>query len=336
MRDSMMKLLLCLLAMCVLTGAVASAQNRNKPIQNARDGGIDFQIQGEYSGVIKEAEGDGQKVGVQVIAQGDGKFLAVVHVGGLPGDGWNGEKKKEVAGKLAGDPAAAEFIDSEEQVRGVIQDGVLRVTDADDKPLGTLKKVIRKSRTLGKKPPENAVVLFDGKNADAFKGGRMTSDGCLMHGCTSKQLFDSFDLHLEFQLSFMPFARGQGRSNSGCYVQGRYEVQVLDSFGLKGKNNECGGIYSVKDPDLNMCYPPLSWQTYDVEYTAAEYEGGKKVKNAKMTVYHNGVLVHRDVELPKGTTAHPVKEGPEPGPIYLQNHGNPLKYRNIWVVPVDR
>ena len=140
----------------------------------------------------------------------------------------------------------------------------------------------------------------------------------------------------EFQLSFMPYARGQGRSNSGCYMQGRYEVQVLDSFGLKGKNNECGGIYSIKDPDLNMCYPPLSWQTYDVEYTAAKYEGDRKVKDALMTVRHNGVLVHRDVELPKGTTAHPTKEGPEPGPIYLQNHGNPLKYRNIWVVPVDR
>ena len=334
MRDSMTKLLPCLLTVCVFTSAVASAQNRNQPILNAKDGGVDFEIQGEYSGVIKESADDEQKIGVQVIAQGDGKFHAVVHIGGLPGDGWDGKEKKEVDGKLV--DGVATFVDSEDQARGVIQKGVLRVSDADGKLMGTLKKVVRKSTTLGKTPPENAVVLFDGKNADAFKGGRMTSDGCLMHGCTSKQLFGSFNLHLEFQLSFMPYARGQGRSNSGCYMQGRYEVQVLDSFGLKGKNNECGGIYSIKDPDLNMCYPPLSWQTYDVEYTAAKYEGDRKVKNALMTVRHNGVLVHRDVELPKGTTAHPTKEGPEPGPIYLQNHGNPLKYRNIWVVPVDR
>jgi hypothetical protein len=130
----------------------------------------------------------------------------------------------------------------------------------------------------------------------------------------------------------MPYARGQGRANSGCYLQGRYEVQILDSFGLEGKNNECGGIYTIKDPDVNMCFPPLAWQTYDIDYTAAKYdESGKKTAHARMTVKHNGVLIHENVELTKATTAAPVKEGPEPGPIYIQDHGNPIRFRNIWV-----
>jgi hypothetical protein len=176
-------------------------------------------------------------------------------------------------------------------------------------------------------------VLFDGSTADKFEGGRMTEDGLLMEGATSKQKFQSFRLHLEFRLPFQPFDRGQGRGNSGFYAQGRYEVQILDSFGLKGEDNECGGIYRVARPAVNMCYPPLAWQTYDVEFTAARFKDGKKVANARMTVRHNGVVIHEDVEIPATTVAAPVgREGPEPGPVYLQDHGNPVRFRNIWVV----
>lgn len=163
----------------------------------------------------------------------------------------------------------------------------------------------------------------------------MTDDGLLMEGATSKQKFQSFRIHLEFRTPFQPFARGQGRGNSGFYAQGRYEVQILDSFGLEGMDNECGGIYTVARPRLNMCFPPLSWQTYDVEFHAAEYEDGKKVKDAQMTVIHNGVVIHKGQEIPHATTAAPVPEGPEPGPIFLQNHGNPVRFRNIFVVPLD-
>ena len=130
----------------------------------------------------------------------------------------------------------------------------------------------------------------------------------------------------------MPNERGQGRANSGFYSQGRYEVQILDSFGLTGENNECGGIYSIKKPDVNMCFPPLTWQTYDVDFTAAKYDAsGKKTADARITVKQNGVVIHDNVALPKATPAAPVAEGPEPGPIYLQDHGNPIRFRNIWV-----
>ena len=133
----------------------------------------------------------------------------------------------------------------------------------------------------------------------------MTEDKLLMQGVISKDTFGSHSLHIEFRLPYQPEARGQGRGNSGIYVQGRYECQMLDSFGLEGKQNECGGLYSVKAPDLNMCLPPLAWQTYDIDYTAAEYKDGKLATNPRVTIRHNGVVIHDDVELPgnRNTTA---------------------------------
>jgi hypothetical protein len=288
----------------------------------------DFAIQGEYVVEVK-SEGETKKIGVQVIALGSGKFHAVGHIGGLPGDGWDQQGKKEADGELK--DGAVHFKD--EKGSATIKDGVLTIHNADGVEVGNGRKIKRESPTLGAKPPSGAVVLFDGTTADGWQNGRISEDGLLMEGCTSKQTFQSHKLHIEFLLPYMPEARGQGRGNSGLYLQGRYEVQMLDSFGLAGKNNECGGIYSIKDPDVNMCFPPLSWQTYDVEFTAARYdESGKLLENARMTILHNGVVVHKDVELPKTTTAAPVKAGPEPGPVYLQNHGNPVRYRNIWVV----
>lgn len=288
----------------------------------------DFPVQGEYVGEIK-ADNDTLKIGAQIIALGGGKFTGVGYIGGLPGDGWNQTDKVEIDGE--GKDGVATF--KKDDVTSTIKDGVLTV-EAGGVKLGELKRVLRKSSTLGAKPPEGATVLFDGKNADEWEGGKV-DNGLLVQGTTSKRKFGSHKIHIEFLLPYMPEDRGQGRGNSGIYVQGRYEVQMLDSFGLAGKNNECGGLYSVKDPDLNMCYPPLSWQTYDIDYTAAKFDSaGKLTANPRITVLHNGVVVHKDVELPgeRSTTAAPSKPGPEPGPIHLQDHGNPLRYRNIWVV----
>ncbi len=294
------------------------------------DAGDDYALQGEYSGSIKAGDGE-VKLGVQVIALGDGKFRAVAYPGGLPGDGW----KKELLNFQAEaerDGDAIRF-SLPGQGSGELTSSRISIKNSEGDVIGDIPKVTRKSTTLGKMPPKDAVVLFDGSTADHFEGGRLSDDKLLMEGVTSKELFGSFKLHLEFRLPFQPFARGQGRGNSGCYMQGRYETQILDSFGLKGEHNECGGVYTISPPAVNMCFPPLAWQTYDVDYTAATYDdAGKKVKHARMTVLHNGVKVHDNLELDHATTAHPVKEGPEPGPIYLQNHGNPVRFRNIWVL----
>jgi hypothetical protein len=193
--------------------------------------------------------------------------------------------------------------------------------------------VERKSPTLGEKPPEGAIVLFDGTSADAFEGGKLDGE-LLVQGATSKQKFGSHKVHIEFRTPYQPEDDSQGRGNSGVYLQGRYEVQILDSFGLKGEQNEAGGIYSVAKPKVNMALPPLAWQTYDIDFTAAKYDGDKLVENPRITVKHNGVVIHDNVELPgdRNTTAAPVAAGKEPGPLYLQDHGNPVRFRNVWVV----
>jgi hypothetical protein len=291
----------------------------------------DYALQGEYTGMLDTPDGK-QKFGVQVIAQGGGVFDVVGFHGGLPGDGWNGEHHVRVDDVKA-ENGTLSFKDKHGS--GELKDGVIICTLAgSNKPSGKLRRVVRKSPTLGAKPPKGAVVLFDGSSADAFQGGRMTDDGLLMEGATSHQKFGDHKIHIEFRLPYQPQDRGQARGNSGIYVQGRYEVQMLDSFGLEGKDNECGGIYTVRKPNENMCLPPLQWQTYDIDFTAAKYDDGKLVSPPKMTVRHNGVLIQENVELDptQGTRAAPVKAGPEPGPVYLQNHGCPVRYRNIWVV----
>jgi hypothetical protein len=143
-------------------------------------------------------------------------------------------------------------------------------------------------------------------------------------------------MHLEFRTPYMPQARGQGRGNSGVYIQGRYEVQVLDSFGLEGADNECGGLYKQRAPLVNMAFPPLAWQTYDIDFTAPRFDAaGKKTHNARITVRHNGVVVHNDVEI-TAKTGGGAPEGREARPIKLQDHGNPVHYRNIWIVERNR
>lgn len=280
----------------------------------------DYGIQGEYSGML-----DGKKTGVQVIALGGGKFDAVLYRGGLPGDGWSGKKNEIDRGSAVRADAAVKLTLAGQT--GTVAGGKLTLGT------GTLDRVERKSPTMGAAMPAGGIALFDGTNADAWDGQGMSEDKLLKQGQNSKQKFQSYTVHLEFMLAYKPDARGQERGNSGFYNQSRYEVQVLDSFGLEGRDNECGGIYSVKAPDLNMCLPPLQWQTYDIEFTAAKFDAsGKKTAHARTTVKHNGVIIHKDVEIPHATTAAPLGEGPEPGPFHLQDHGNPVRYRNIWIV----
>lgn len=303
--------------------AADKKENKNVAIIDPEKAGIDFKIQGEY-------EDPSAKLGAQVIADGDSKFTVRLLKGGLPGAGWDGKTQEKGTGQLEGNkvPIKGKGWDGE------IADGKLNVKtklfDADVN--ASLKQVVRQSPTLGAKPPEGAVILFDGGNADQWNNGKLVEGNLLNNGVTSKPAFKNFKLHMEFRLPFMPYARGQGRANSGVYLQNRYECQILDSFALAGKNNECGGFYSLIDPSVNMCLPPLTWQTYDIDFQAAKFgPDGKKTANAIVTIRHNGVAVHDKAELPKETPGG-QKEEDKPGPFQLQNHGNPVHFRNIWVV----
>jgi hypothetical protein len=297
--------LLCLVCPGLLD-AQKKKQQKKKTYTNAYTAAKedpDFLLQGEYAK---------PGTGVQLVAFGAGRFRVVTYAGGLPGLGWDGKTRGH------------RDVDTAEASKAVAEG---------------FQKIQRRSTTLGAKAPQGATVLFDGTKASLKnwkKGARISKGGLLMAGVTSLMTYSNAIVHVEFLLPYKPHARGQGRGNSGLYIQGRYETQMLDSFGLAGKHNECGGIYSVKDPDLNMCLPPLTWQTYDVEIKSAEFDAaGKKTKNARMTVRLNGVVVQDNVEVPKRTTASPLKEGPTPGPVYLQGHGNPVSYRNVWVLPRD-
>lgn len=207
----------------------------------------------------------------------------------------------------------------------------------------TLERVFKKSPTLGAEPPDGAVVLFDGSTLSAWEqpGGAAPAwklvDGAMEVGggsIVSKQKFTDFKLHLEFRTPFMPEARGQARGNSGVYLQGRYEVQVLDSFGLEPKDNECGGIYKQHVPRVNACLPPEQWQTYDITFQAARLnDAGEVAQRGRMTVVQNGITIHDDVELSGPTLGGLDQAEGKPGGIMLQDHGNPVRYRNVWVVP---
>ena len=281
--------------------------------------GADYADQGEYLN---------DWGGAQVIALGDNKFRLVIYRGGLPGAGWDKEFKREIEGKRQGEKIVFE---SAEGMSHQLANGVITTkTDGGDEY--TMRKTTRTSPTSGQKPPAGALVLLDGSNTDAWVDAHTDDRGLLAAGTKSKRSFTNFTVHVEFLLPFKPTGRGQGRGNSGVYLQDRYEVQILDSFGLKGEDNECGGVYSQARPLVNMCFPPLTWQTYDIDFEAAKFSpDGKKLKKAIATVRHNGVVIHDKLEL-SGPTGGGKPESASGGPLQLQGHGNPVFFRNIWVV----
>ena len=314
-------------------GSAAAARKGKDPKTNltwtdpikATEEDPDFSVQGEYGRATAD-----QPWGVQVVALGGGNFDAYLLQGGLPGLGWDKSKSRiKLSGKRDGD---AIYLATKDNVhRASVREGLLLAYEYGD-TIARLRRIRRQSPTLGKQAPAGAIVLFDGKSADEWNNGKVVNGLLENSNPTTKRKFGSYHLHLEFRTPYKPFARGQARGNSGVYHQGRFETQVLDAFGLEGRMNETGGIYSIAHPRINMCLPPLSWQTYDVDFTAAKFKDGKLVKDAQMTVKLNGVEIHKDQVLKKSTTASKVKGLEGKGPIYIQHHGNPVFYRNIWIV----
>ncbi len=290
----------------------------------------DFATQGEYVGMVGSA-----KLGVQVVAKGLGEFDVKFLKGGLPGDGWDGKETMKTTAKRGADGVV---VLTGKEPAGTFSEGKLVLKDGANGE-ATLTKVLRVSPTIGAEAPKGAVILFSGPaDVEKWNGGKIKelSDGKFLDvGIKSKQKFGAFKAHVEFRTPWMPNSGGQQRGNSGVYMQDRHELQVLDSFGLNGENNECGGFYQAHKPSVNMCFPPLSWQTYDIEFTPAVYDAaGKKTANARATVLHNGVKIHDNVEF-KGPSGGGQPEKPEPGPFQIQNHGDPLVFNNIWVVEVN-
>ncbi|MGY8767672.1 MAG: 3-keto-disaccharide hydrolase [Pirellulales bacterium] len=324
--------IVCLFVLSVVSASAISAQDKIDPNKfaitdpNAVD--TDYHYQGEYYGSLINSRNCGETTGLQVIARGDGKFDAVLYQGGLPGNGWNGEAKSNLSGSITGTRLV--LVNDANTIS--IKNKKAFVANSSNRNLGTLTHVKRISRTMGTRPSAGATVLFNGTSVEHFVDGKITEDGLLQMGTITAEPVRDFQLHLEFRLPYMPYATGQHRANSGVYIQERYEVQILDSFGLEGAFNEAGSLYRTKTPDINMCFPPLYWQTYDIYFTAAKFDdASKKITNARITVYHNGITVQDDFEIPNKTGAG-HQEGPAPGLIKLQDHSNPVVFRNIWIV----
>ena len=194
-------------------------------------------------------------------------------------------------------------------------------------------------------PLPGAVILFDGTtktmtdwhHRDGSPATWPVSEGVLTVGrgdIFSNEVFRDAYIHLEFRVPDMPHAKGQAKGNSGVYVQGRYEIQVLDSYGVNvpGKG-DCGAVYDQFAPLVNACLPPMEWQTYDIIFRAARVgEWGEVVEPARLTVLQNGIVIHNNVAVKGPTGGAMDHDVGAPGPLRLQDHGNPVQYRNIWIV----
>lgn len=197
--------------------------------------------------------------------------------------------------------------------------------------------------------PSDAIILFDGvdinnewTNKDGSKVEWLVDDGCVtvVKGkgiIKTKRVFEDFQLHIEWRTPAEVVGESQGRGNSGVFLQGIYEVQVLDNYNNRTyRNGQAGSLYKQHPPLVNACKAPGEWQTYDIIYTAPRFnEDGTFFTPPTVTVLHNGVLVQNNAKLRGPTEFIGIPEysvKPHgPGPIILQDHGNPVSFRNIWL-----
>jgi hypothetical protein len=196
-------------------------------------------------------------------------------------------------------------------------------------------------------PPKHATVLFDGKNLDAWQGHDggaarwNVTDGFLeiapgTGSIESKARFGDVQMHIEWASPNPPSGKGQDRGNSGVFLMGLYELQVLDSYGADTyADGQAGAIYGQYPPLANASRPPGEWQTYDIAFRRPRFDsGGKLLEPARVTLIHNGILIQNNEELWGRTNwleSSPYEASPDRGPILLQDHGHPVRFRNIWV-----
>lgn len=198
----------------------------------------------------------------------------------------------------------------------------------------------------GTEPPSDAIVLFSGENLSKWQAMNGSDakwevkDGAMQVNATgsirTREEFSDVQLHIEWAAPSEVKGDGQGRGNSGVYLQGRYEIQVLDSYENKTySNGQAGSFYNNFAPLVNASRKPGEWQVYDIIFHAPRKVGNAEVKPGSFTVIHNGVLVQDHVPVKGGaTTAAAFQDVAEKGPIMLQDHGNPVRFRNIWLRPL--
>ena len=316
------------IALCVTLAGAAAAAAPSEEV-----------VQGLYEGAFKDSQGL-HKFEARVVACGKGALQVFIREPLAEGK----VGKVTLDGKIEGDAVTFAGKAGETTWTAAYSGGAIKGTSSAGGTI-EMKRVERQPPTLGAKPPAGAIVLLDGKNFSEVtkKPGKdgtepewqVLQDGGVLvpkGGIASKRTFGgSFKLHVEFKIPFMPAARGQGRGNSGVYLPNGDEIQVLDSFGMTTyTGGGCGGLYKYKDPDAFdefslASLPPLQWQTYDVEYRV-ENKDGKPAGNPRVTVIQNGLKIHDNFEL-----QNPAREGM----FHFQDHGCPVEYRNIWVLPLD-
>lgn len=221
-------------------------------------------------------------------------------------------------------------------------------------------------------PPQvpGLVVLFDG-TADSMAKNFLQKgkpaewkieDGVMIatgSDIMTREKYSDFQLHVEFRVPYMPDKKGQARGNSGVYLQSRYEIQILDSYGIhEPGTGDCGAVYSRSAPLVNACKPPLQWQTYDISFQAPRFDPTTHamLSPARVTVLQNGLIVQNAQDIPGLThqtkpkkpaitdptdsakkpdaPPQPTEDFSTPGPIRLQYHGNAVAFRNIWILPL--
>ncbi len=195
---------------------------------------------------------------------------------------------------------------------------------------------------LGVRPPSDALVLFDGGGFAAWDKEWKAVDGGAMEvrggDIRTREAFGDCQLHLEWRAPVMEGKTSQSKGNSGVFLMDRYEIQVLDSHGNRTyADGQAGAMYGLKPPDVNACRPAGEWQSYDIYFEAPRFaEDGAVEAPARITVLHNGVLIHHDQAF-LGPTSHrslPKYGAHGPAPIRLQDHGDPVQFRNIWIRPL--
>ncbi|MBI1370829.1 MAG: DUF1080 domain-containing protein [Planctomycetes bacterium] len=313
------------ITLCMLAGALPGFADEQ------RDDAAAFAIQGEYVG---------PKMGMQVVALGHDRFEAYLLPGGLPGEGWNRRTRDRFDGARV--DGVTHLINFDGAAATITDGSGVELLKPDGKPWAKLEKVHRKSPTEGAAAPPGAIVLFDGTNLDAWRtGATMTTEHELAAPAVSKQAFGDMTMHVEYRTPFEPDKRDMARGNSGVILDGRYELQINDSFGRWPTRLRNAAIFELRDPDLDATFPPGGWQTYDIDFAIVRVDAdGKIVKHATITVRHNGVLVHDQYEIPHPTNAAftSLRKKPEGDaqPFELQYHGSPVIFRNVWVVAHDK